>query len=673
MTDLSSIAMSSLIAYKTALDVVGNNIGNANTEGYSKQTTTLATKNAIFSGAGYIGSGVTVSEINRLTDQYTTAIMNDNFSDFNQYDAFYRRAVSLDTYLSSEGTNIPKTTQELFKALAQAIETPAALPPRTAFMEKANFTTEQFRNMQSMIEETQLTLSEEVSSITTEMSTLAQGIASINNKVQGARAPSPELLDERDRLVAKLATYVKVNTVTQSDGGMNVSIGRGVPLVVGAHAATMSNSRNETTGSVQLSIAIAGVKQVVEGATLGGQLEGLIRFEEDVLQQASRELGLLAIGFAEKFNHQQHLGLDYNSKLGQNLFTDFNATNLQSVRAVAGNSNSSNAELHIQLDDVSQLQPTNYSLQMTTPTTGVLKRLSDDTTYTLTFGGALPQSITAVDGVAATSVDGFEINIPATSALLQANDKFTIMPTKSMARSLNMVTNDPKLLALAAPIRTTPASGNAGSGTIAFGSITSTENIDVPDLKDQFQIRILDVAPAASPTNDFQYEIINVTDGTSLGTPPGPPLLYGKLGEEITVRDDVADQGYTVILEGDLKVGDIFNAEFNTNGIGDNTNGLLLAQLEEEQFFNNNSESFADSLSNLVGHIASKTYQADVRRQVSETLFQQAEAQRLSTVGVNLDEEAANLVSLQQAYQASGQVLAVSKQMMDIIFSLLAR
>ena len=129
-------------------------------------------------------------------------------------------------------------------------------------------------------------------------------------------------------------------------------------------------------------------------------------------------------------------------------------------------------------------------------------------------------------------------------------------------------------------------------------------------------------------------------------------------------------QGWRVKIEGTPKQGDTFSIQPNTNGSGDNSNGLLLNRLQ----FGENIEgqtSFQDAYGAMINNVGSTTRRIEVNRDSQNTLLDQAKANRDSVSGVNLDEEAVNMTKYQQAYQASAQIISTSKSMFDTILSVI--
>ena len=83
--------------------------------------------------------------------------------------------------------------------------------------------------------------------------------------------------------------------------------------------------------------------------------------------------------------------------------------------------------------------------------------------------------------------------------------------------------------------------------------------------------------------------------------------------------------------------------------------------------------TFANTYGTLIADVGTKTHQAGTNATVQKHLLSQAEAKKAEISGVNLDEEAANLIRFQQAYQAAAQVVAVTKTLFDSLLAATSR
>ncbi len=128
------------------------------------------------------------------------------------------------------------------------------------------------------------------------------------------------------------------------------------------------------------------------------------------------------------------------------------------------------------------------------------------------------------------------------------------------------------------------------------------------------------------------------------------------------------DPGYRAKLSGTPVAGDSFVVQFNQNGIADGRNGLEMANIYNQKLFGNNTANMNAIYSSLLVGIGNQSAQADARRETAETLVEQIQDRRDAISGVNLDEEAANLLEMEQIFSANAQVIRVASQTIQVLF-----
>ncbi|WED43984.1 flagellar hook-associated protein FlgK [Legionella cardiaca] len=646
MSGILSIAASSLSAFQRALEVVGNNIANANNSGYSRQTTQFTPMPSQRYAGSYIGTGVGVSNIKRNNDFFATRQVRETLTSKTEYDTFYQQALQIDKLLSQDGTSVSASLQNFFNALAQLNEAPDSLASRGVAIKQSELLVDQFNTMQLRLDEYQRNNTTQINEAIAQINQITASIAQVNEQLSGIRN-APELLDKRDELLRELSQYTTVTVIDQGDSGISVAIGSGEMLVMGTEHRDLAIAPN-TSGQVGTRITIdngAGQTEVTKNLH-SGMLGGLLSFEEDVIGQASQLLGQMAIGLATTFNAQHRLGIDMNSQIGKDFFTDFNDMSLQLTRAVAATNNTGSGVLSVAISDIAQTKLSDYELLVTDSLTNEIRliRKSDGQSTTLNWTNSPP-----TPPAGQIVIDGMTITVDNVSNLSN-DDRFTISPTRGAARDLKLKVVDAREIAFASPVRTQASLANTGNGRIALGDVFNTT-----DVNKEFRIEFI---------SDTQYNLINVTDSITTG-----PITFTPNADNTVLIPDALAPSYSIVLSGIPKTGDSFTASFNSGGIGDNRNGLRLNALQQNKIFEGGSESIFDRYSNLIAQVGGKTYQAKLRSDAADILHQQAVEFRDSKAGVNLDEEATNLLRFEQAYQAASKVMAVSGQMMDILFA----
>ncbi|MDH3441398.1 MAG: flagellar hook-associated protein FlgK, partial [Gammaproteobacteria bacterium] len=352
----------------------------------------------------------------------------------------------------------------------------------------------------------------------------------------------------------------------------------------------------------------------------GGVLGGLLEYRAQILEPSRRALGETAVALVEKFNSQHGAGMDLRGNLG----TDFFGVGTPTVLTSAFNSGSGTANATIA--DVSSLSGADYILEFDGAAYS-LQRTDNGQVVPMTGSGTPADPFVA---------DGLSI---VTGGAPAAGDRLMIRPSRDIAASVSRDIDDAQAIAMATPVRVALANSNLGDA--AIGSISIVDQAD-PNLLTPSVIRFLD------PTT---YSI------------NGAGAFAFTSGDPITIN------GASFVIEGAPDTGDIFTIEPNYGGIGDNGNGLLLSGVQAEGILAGGTISINDSYGQLVANVGSTTRQVQANLGAQTVLLSNTEDSYLAKSGVNLDEEAANLLRYQQAYQAVAQVVAVANTLFDSLLN----
>ena len=156
---------------------------------------------------------------------------------------------------------------------------------------------------------------------------------------------------------------------------------------------------------------------------------------------------------------------------------------------------------------------------------------------------------------------------------------------------------------------------------------------------------------------------VTLADGLVLGTFPPNSMLFGN-----TEAVDFSLSTYLGIqaeIEGTPRIGDTFTLDFNRNSSSDNRNALLMADLADAGTLEDGTVSYSEGYASLVEEVGIDTASAKINLDASEQVLEQSIERRNSISGVNLDEEAANLIKFEQLYQANAQVINVARDLFD--------
>lgn len=642
MADLLGTAVSGLLAYQRALNTTSHNISNVNTPGYSRQRVELSSATPQYIGGNYVGSGVDVQSVRRIYDEFLGSQVRSTSSLASQHDATYELSVQIDNMLADPETGLTPVMQSFFNAVQDLASDPTSTPARQVVLSEGESLVARFNDLFSRLDDLRNGVNTRLTSQVRDINSLAQSIADVNNDIINAPTGpngqiSGDLLDRRDQLLNELSEMVSLSTVEQDDGSVNVFIGNGQSLVVGISSQTLATVADPYDPSRKQVAYVdsSGNSTNITSQLHGGELGGTLEFRDRVLDPAMNALGRVAIGLGETFNDQHKLGQDLNGNIGGDFFS------LGAPEVLPHASNSGDGVIDTTIADLSQLTTSNYRISRS-GTDYTLTRLSDGATTDLDAAG-FPGS--------AVTVDGMQFSLG--SGTIADGDRFLIRPTRDGAQTIGMAIDHTNEIAAAAPIRTDADIGNTGTGTVSAGSVDAPSPVDA-NLRNRVTITF-----NTPPTT---FDVYDVDAGTTLAS-----------GVGYTSGADISYNGWTLQVKGAPAAGDVFTVEPNTGGNGDNRNAVLLAAVHEKGSLDSGRTTLVDAYGGMVGDVGTRTRQAELAGKAQNMLKDQAIAARESVSGVNLDEEAANLVRYQQAYQAAAQAISVANTLFQSVLSAIGR
>ncbi|MHB9797235.1 flagellar hook-associated protein FlgK [Pseudomonas sp. MT3] len=670
MSDLLSIGLSGIRSNQTSLGVTGHNIANVNTPGYSRQQSVQQTGIPQYSGAGYIGSGSQVVDVRRLASDFLFSQVRTATSQSNELSAFQGQIEQLDALLSDTTTGISPALQKFFAALQTAAANPSATEGREALLAEAQGVSKSFNTLYDQLDKQNSLINQQLGSLANQVNALATSVASYNDAIAKAKAAGGQpndLIDAREETIRKLSELIGVQAVPQDDSSVNLFIGTGQPLVVGTTTSALQvvPGKDDPT-RFQVQLVSGSAVQTITSQVSGGQMGGLLAYRDTALDASYNKLGQIAVTFADVVNKQLGQGLDLSGNAGSKLFGDINDPTITALRVVALSGNTGTVSPSLNITDTSKLGVSDYRLEYD-GTNFTARRLSDNAPINVTVTGTGPYTLSFADGSGGDQ--GFQATM---NSLPPAGDGFTLQPTRRGASDINTALTKGDQLAFAGTARSEATTNNRGTGAIGQPKLTSGPSpVVIGDLQNLFGAGGLSLS-------------FDATGNTLTGTlPAGATLNYVSpattvltSGQTNTLRLDYTDPGtgnkysYEFTLSGVPQAGDTFTLGMNTKGISDNSNALALSGLQSKPTVGGTGStgaSFNDSYGGLVERIGTLTAQVRNNADASATVLKQAQDNRDSLSGVNLDEEAANLIQFQQYYSASAQVIQVARSLFDTL------
>jgi len=644
MANILNIAQTGLFAAQAGLATTGNNISNQGVAGYSRQQVIQTTAGEQNTGFGFIGDGTDVSTVQRVYSSFLATQANSAQSTLSQYNSYYNGISQINNMLGDSSSGLTPAIQNFFTSIQDLASNPSDTASRQSVLSTAQSLASTFQSMASQLSSDQDDVNSQIQGSVTNINAYAQQIAQLNESVAAAQStgqPPNDLLDQRDELVSELSQEANVTVVNQ-DGNYNVFIGNGQPLVVG-DAAYQLQTVPSSTYSGQLDVgyknANGSLITIPESSLTGGNLGGLFQYRSQTLNSVQNSLGLIATGIAATFNAQNTLGVDLNGNQGTDFFSE-------AAPVVTPNTNNTGtAAVSASITDASALTGSDYSLSYD-GTNYTLTRLSDNTAvYT---GATFPTS----------SIDGVQLS--QASGTMAAGDKILIQPTANGASDFNVLITNPSAIAAATPIVTAVSGTNSGTATISTGSVDST----------------FTSATVATPVT-LTYD---AADGTLTGFPSTMPVTVTANGTSTTYAagdpvpytdgSTIEFGGAQIQISGTPNDGDTFTVSSNTNGTGDNRNILAMSALQDADTLLGGTASYNDAYSQIVNEVGNKTQELNVSSTAQTQLLTSIQTAQQSESGVNLDEEATNLIKYQQAYQASAKVMQVANEIFSSLLSI---
>ncbi|MDB5829328.1 MAG: flagellar biosynthesis protein FlgK [Variovorax sp.] len=620
---LLNVGARALLANQIALQTTGNNIANANTVGYSRQTAVMSQVPGQYTGSGYIGKGVEVSTIERAHSDFLTkqATLAASVSSMDSTRA--NQLASLEDIFTGGASGLGASVTDMLNSLSDVASTPGDITARNVVLTRADEMAARFNDAQSRLDDLQQGVKSQLGDAVKTFKALATRVAALNEQIaraQGGCQTPNDLLDQREQAMRDLNQQVQTTTVSADDSTMSVFIGS-QPLVLGNSVAPLSLATG-ADGTQNLVLTRGTTATTIQGETLGGgAVAGLLRFQNTDLAEARDLLGRMAMTITTAVNAQHKLGVDLDGNAGGNFFQPIAVPN-----ALAANGNTGNATVGATVTDPSALAPSSYQLNFGAGGSLQVTRLSDGKVSN--FTGPLP-----------VQIDGLTIAVGAGTA--NAGDSFTLKPYAAAAGQVATAISSPRALAAASPIEARAATTNTGNVTVSALS---------PAKADANMTGTVTLTFTAAGTFDVS--------GTGTGNPTGVAYTAGQ---------PISFNGWNLTLKGTPKPGDTITVQAATPGYTSLNagNATALLGLRDAAVFD--GAPLSDGYASLMATVGVRSQSAQYAAGISDSIASNLETSRTSVSGVNLDEEAANLLKYQQAYQASAKMIQIAQSIFDTL------
>ena len=328
-----NIGLKGLQAQKKSLDTTSHNISNANTEGYSRQRAVHSTTDpytvpgvGMPEGAGQVGTGVEIEEINRIKDQFLEGQIWEKKQSQSYWNKRSDGISRIENILNEPSdNNLSAGFDRFWQSLQDLSNNPEDSAVRSTVKERANTLIDAFHSIEDQLSAYKRSLNGDVNTTVNEINSLGKRIADLNEQIahiKGAGKNPNDLMDTRDKLIEELNQKVNVRTREDDRGNINISIG-GMGFVTGDKSNDLTVEDNPD--SDHKNEDIIKFEELDEKADIkSGELAALMdlrgRDGKGIIADKKAELDSIAKTFANEFNKVHKAGFDLNKNPGEDFF-----------------------------------------------------------------------------------------------------------------------------------------------------------------------------------------------------------------------------------------------------------------------------------------------------------------------------------------------------------------
>lgn len=621
-SDLLNVGTQSVLTAQRQLNTTGHNISNANTEGYNCQSVIQGTNMPRQYGGETYGMGVHVENVRRSWDQFAVKELNVSTTNYAYRKDDEENLDMLTNMLSSLASKkIPENINEWFDSVKTLADSPNDMGARKVVLEKAGLISQNLNTFYETVRQQSDNTNRKLNLAVERINQIGGEIRDLHKLMMRTPGPHNDLMDTHEKLVKELSQYTKVTVTPRNNNeGFNVHIGSGHTLVSGVEASqlTMIDGSPDAQQRQLALIEGKGIK-AINHADIDGKLESLFKMRDEFIPYVQDELGRVATSLSYGVNELQSQGLDLRGDIGAAVFTDVNSDRIAKLRVVS--EKDSQADIAVYIDDISKLEAGDYHLRY------------DGSNYTVIKPTGEVVEVEMEDS--ALMIDGMRVEIAAAP---RAGEKTIIRPVRFGAEQIKLAMDDPaKIAAQSYQSSVTFAQGDADFRVLIAGSLK------------EFQVVV-------SPKGD-QFAVLDMEGRVLLKPQEYPP------SGPITV------QGTTF----ELTKGAIGNDKFAANltaSEGDNGNLLKMQDMQTSKSVNDNNSTILELYHDLNTDMGLKMSTATRLSEVARLESEAAQERVAEISGVNLDEEAANMMKFQQAYMASSRIMQAANDTFDTILAL---
>ena len=618
MADMLTIGSVAASSFKKSLEVTSHNVANVGTEGYSRQRAVLASNAPnIIGGHTILGGGSKVTTVERMYADYIQKQLVTTNGVVKGYEESIAYAKQVEGIVASNDQGVQEYMQRYFDSLQNLADLPTSRVNREFVLDQARSLTGHINNMTTILKETQNQTNLQINDLTKTINEHLSTIKNINQEVAKAESrgtqPPNDLLDKREQSIMELSNLIGVKVFNQPNGTVDIySANARVPLLTDNNLTSLraGQSNYPDENRVELFINVNGEPRQVTDLLIGpGQLGGVLDFRKNVLDSSQNQLGATLNAFVAANNWQQYQGWDENGNPG----TDNPIFKPLDIHALANKNNQGVTEgLDIKID-FSPPRPGTPPADPPTP---------------ITYGYKQQQLENAKEQIGLMQPREYELRWNGSA--MEVFDNATKQKLEMLDES-------------GTPIN--PLTNQVGWLDGLRFDLSANNPLDF-EQNDRFVIK-----PHKGIMEQFS---LAMRDGQNIATRGQSPIETGRVAPGVL----------------GTPLSDTSPAEPGAEG--DNVNAANMASIQSVKLmYANNSGQASETLlggySRMASSVGMFVRSAEINFEAQQSSFNYINERREILSGVSLDEEAANLLRFQQAYQASAQIMQASQQMFQTL------
>jgi flagellar hook-associated protein 1 FlgK len=322
LTSALNIGSTGLTSNQKGIEVSGNNVANANTPGYSKQTLELSSTPTLQFNGQMIGQGAVVSNISREGNSFVTKQLISKNADYGEAEAKTIPLAELERIVGIDDAGIANDIDQLFDSWQELSTNPSGDLQRQQVMQRGEDLASNFQGMISDLNEAQEGINESLEGTVTDLNRQLEEIADLNVQIVSAESTgisANALRDQRELLLQEVSESAGITYFEEANGMVSIQLASGLPLVTADIASSLAT--NWVSGSLQLTLDSGATPTTLDSNDFGGEVHGFLDLRDNYIPTLKDELDLLAYELATAINSVHTSGIDANGDPGVDFFS----------------------------------------------------------------------------------------------------------------------------------------------------------------------------------------------------------------------------------------------------------------------------------------------------------------------------------------------------------------